>query len=189
MRATVILLIVANIGCLLWFGWWAPPAKPERPTAGGDLSPIVGRDPADSRCFVLQPPPSLSQGRALAQRLAARAESVDWQPPQTQKEYWVHLPPLDDLADARRAVRALREAGFDNAALATGRGWTNVAVVGVFQQRAQAVDRRDTVRDSGFAARISSRQREVRPGRLTLRAAEPGTAPEGHQWVQRDCAR
>jgi hypothetical protein len=189
MRATVVLLLLANIGCFLWFAWWSPPTKPERPLPGGDLSPLANPMPVETRCFVLQPSPGLREGRAFAERLKAQGARVDWQPPETTTEYWVHRPPFADLAEARRAVETLRDNGYADAALATGRGWTNVAVVGIFDERAQAVQKRDAVRASGFSVHITRRQRAIRPGRLTLRASQPDPAPPGHRWVKRDCAR
>jgi len=188
MRATVTLLMLANLGAALWFGWWQPPAPPSRHASGGDLTVLAPAADVDGNCFALTPPPGADEGQRLVARWRREVARLDWQPPETTTAYWVHQRPLGDLNEARRAVRELREAGFDGAALATGSGWTNVVVFGAFQERSRALARRDAVRANGFEARVSEREREQRPGRLIIRAAEPPDPPDGHQWLARDCA-
>jgi hypothetical protein len=188
MRAAVVLLALANLACLTWFGWLAPPQPPGRPSAGGDLVVINDQAAEAGRCFVLQPPLGSEEGRTLAARLEQQVERVAWEPPETHTAYWVHQPPLASIEDARSAVRRLQQGGFDGAALATGRGWTNVVVVGVFEDRRRAVARRDAIRANGFKALVSERQRELRASRLMIRASNRPAPPQGHQWVRQDCA-
>lgn len=189
MRATVALLLIANLVCLIGYGWISPPRGSTRPATGGDLVLVDDQASGPSRCFALQPPPAAEEeGEALAARLEKQVERVAWQPPKTNTAYWVHQPTLDSIEGARRAVRKLHEAGFNDAALATGRGWTNVVVLGIFNDRRAAVARRDAAQSSGFEVRVSERERELRPGRLVIRSAHRPQPPEGHQWVAQDCA-
>ena len=139
----------------------APPPVPGAPgivllrelTEDGAVAP-------GSRCFTVGP---FDAGEALAgARRALNELSVEV----TQREaeilvergYWVFLPPLASLEEARDMAQTMRDAGIGEVEVFSNGEWDNSISAGYFLNEANATARMERVRAAGFDARTRIQQ-------------------------------
>lgn len=161
-----------------------PPSQPAQSAAATGSPPVA-------ECQILTPTLRPRDARRLAAswRRQGFDVAVELVTERQRLGYWVYLPPVPSLDEARQTMDRLRRAGIEDYALVGGGGATNIVSLGLFDRRSYAERRLQQMRGLGFAARMGERDRQVSAARLSLRPGEQDLppAPEGWTWQEIEC--
>ena len=168
LRITVAVLLALNAGLAIWkwsVGGGPAENEPVGPAPAPALAvPIEGpRDwrlpPGATGCFTIGPFASTAIQRRMLDRLRGRAGHARLRETRARqwRGWWVYLPAVADRKSALEQTTRLAEAGLrDYFIVTTGRHENRVSL-GLFQSRANALERRARLRSRGFQAELGPR--------------------------------
>ena len=159
-RATIVLLVVLNLGVAAWWLWHdAPVATPAWQAAGvprlqllGEVPQAASPPPARPRAA---PTPTRTPARAAATTTActgAEAGAAGWR---------VDLPPLASAAEAEATAARIAAAGFADYLVLREGGQANAIALGRYGTREAAQRRMAALQAAGFAARCDRIEAET----------------------------
>lgn len=189
MRPLLILLLLFNLGWLLWHLLWPaeeqarplpPPAQgvarlqllSERRPAVAEASPAPGTVPQEDEaggaqapmlhCYSLGP----FRDRKTAQRALERLKSAGVEAGLRSLEeqsfvgYWVYLPPFASRDEARKVARELARKGIKDFYIVSDREQRNAISLGLFRDQFHANRRLARLRAMGYHPRKQVRKRD-----------------------------
>lgn len=195
MRATVIVLLVANLLLLAWHFWGPRPEPPPR-SASLAASPLVllselpaAPEPAEApppalptdtetvgppECLALGPYLDRDVAMAARERLAnveitAVPRAVD---ASQRLGFWVFTPPAESRSAADDVVDRLRRAGVRDFYVVADGVYQHAVSLGVFSQVESATRHADRLRAMGFVVEVGERRREITAWWLDFAAPE-----------------
>ena len=106
------------------------------------------------QCFTIGPFEGRATVDAIVEMLGAYTAALSSRETEAfvDRGYWVYLPPYDDEQGARRVVKTLYDAGFEDATVIKNGIWNNSVSLGYFINQSNAMVRKDRVREMGFNA-------------------------------------
>lgn len=171
-RATIVLLVILNLGAAAWWLWHPGPVA--EPVAGATGVPRlvlleeVATPPEPGRAPVTDPAPQPSSagptqpddtGADAADAAEPEAASLSGEPRCEDgggSGGWrVYLPPAADLATAEAVARRIAAAGFSDYLVLREGPDANGIALGMFSSEAGAQRRSAALRAQGFAARCA----------------------------------
>jgi len=173
LRIAVAVLLLLNGGLAIWK--WSvggtghepepeqmplEPARPELIEGPGDWRPM----PDATGCFTMGPLADATVQRRMLDRLRGRAERARLRETRARqwRGWWVYLPAVADRESALEQTTRLAAAGLrDYFIVTTGRHENRVSL-GLFQSRANALERRSWLRTRGFQAELGPRYEHER---------------------------
>jgi len=182
-RATIVLLVVLNLGVAAWWLWRpAPVRQPFEQPAGvprlvllEEIVPTSGTSPAPAASPRERPPVEPAPGAAAPETpappepdpvappapSAPTPESLAGQPrcegagAGEARGWRVYLPPATDLATAEATARRIAAAGFSDYLVLRDGESANAISLGLYSTEASAQRRGATLRAAGFPARCA----------------------------------
>lgn len=176
MRVFAALLVLLNLGYLVWGGWLgqseiqAVLVRPPAQQAPGRLVLLEERDDSDSVPGTVvfdglraEPTSCLSTGvflnLSMAESFAALVRQMDYGAVVRKVEvngapdYWVHLPPFASEAAARRKLEELRSKNIDSYLITSGD--LNLGIsLGLFSRQPLALALRERLAGLGYPSEI-----------------------------------
>lgn len=186
MRLFFFILLLVNALAFAYYHYreqQASPGRPALPALSAERIRLVGAEPANGQGATLTEPLSCwSWSGFKAEELdAARAEldalSLGDKLKQTTKEeYWLHIPPLKNKADAEKKLAELKALTIEDGALLEERGkWRLAISLGVFPTEDAATVRWNQLKEKGLkSAKLI--KREAPGDAFSLQAIDAKTA-------------
>lgn len=133
-------------------------APPPEPAAPSFLSPAPVAKPGSNAiaCYRVGPFLLVSDLRGVSRLfesgdivLRERAEAL-----RKQAGYWVYIPPLDSLQQAREALRRMKDNGVSDVLIISEGSKANAISTGVYETEELGRERRESLGELGFQAKI-----------------------------------
>ena len=185
------LLLLANIGLLLWGAQYIEPERatptPAPPDVNPERMPLLSEVPPNQRIARPKPPPPpppppppVSEGGPICHRLGPVADGAQAaglertlsaqglaftkreEAAQEVTVYRVYLPPLRSKAEVERKRRELTQLGFRDHALIQDEGLENAISLGLFSVESNARNHLRRLADKGVRAELQTLQ-QIRP--------------------------
>lgn len=190
LRILVISLFVANLLLLGFQG--SKPAKEVKPA----VKRTVIRDSSiptihlfseleqdqdllsdNRRCFSLGPFHSTEDADETRTRLLAVSSSISERQTEAlvEKGYWVFMPPYASLLEANQELFSLQALGLEDIGVIFEGDWMNAISLGYFMRQENAIRRKESIEDRGFAPQIRV-QRQTEPRYWLDYEQSPGSA-------------
>jgi hypothetical protein len=196
MRWVFALLVLANLGLLMWASWHRAPAPgtlPPRPVFHPELmvplntpgvalrsrrnekaeAPLVVAKPR-LRCVTLGPFATEAADKAVARLTVEGFETRRTnQERQVESSYWIHLAPYATRKEAERRLKELEKLGLRDILIMQDTQGAIAISLGLFQQPDNARHRLEELAQKGIEAKQEIRYRSESVSQLELRLPEP----------------